>query len=152
MNSAMLAAIKNKKSQGLAIEGDHQESTHSSLHADDKSKDLHGFVASLSDQEKGKLQHILNTGGNAAMDIAKGAASSEERGKIDSAIQTENQENSLQAQQDQAEHPDVDSDEIQKSMLDHKSIASVGSDMKPRNLGERAKMSAAKNLKAKGKI
>lgn len=147
--SAMMAAIKKRKMGGDI--GDHGGSTHQSMHADDKQKDLHGLVASLSEDEKGKLKHILSNDGSRAMAIQKGEPSSEEQGKIEESIAEENQENALDTQHNQERHPE-DSDEIAMSMLDHKSIAAAGTGQKPRNLGERARMAGAEKLKAKGKL
>lgn len=151
MSNAMLAAIKNKR-KGAMAEGDHQDATHMSQHADDKQKDLHGLVASLSDDEKGKLKQILNSGSEQATKVQKGEASSEEQGKIEAQMHAENAENEAAEHDDALKHGDVDSDGIQKSMLDSKYMSPDMHNMKPRNLGERAKMYAAKNLKAKGKI
>lgn len=150
--SSMLAAIKARKNKGQALESDHQDMGHTSQHADDRQKDLHGFVASLSDDEKGKLKHILSKDSSQAQSIQKGEPSSEEQGKIEQAMDEENMENTLQNAQARHDLPTDQSDDIQKSMLDSRYMGESLPDHKPRNLGERAKMSAAKKLKAKGKI
>lgn len=141
--NGMLAAIKNKRK---GQEGDHQDMGHGSQHADDKEKDLHGFVESLNDHEKGKLKSILAQDGN-AQGIAQGDPSTEERGKIQDAMGKENQMNALEEQDEP-----VDSDAIGKSMLDSKYMGSNPPTDKPRNLGERVKMGIAAKLKSKGKI
>ena len=146
--SAMLAAIKKRKEASPPQEGgDHQHMGHAAQHADDP-KDLHGLVASLSSSEKHNLKSILDND-KGAMAINKGEPSSEEKGKIEAAIGEENQESSLEEQQ---ESPSHDSDEIARSMLDSRHLGSNPPQGKPRNLGERMKMSLASKLKGKGKI
>lgn len=153
MNSAMIAAIQKKKA-GTAKEGDHQDMGHPSQHADDKTKDLHGFVASLSEGDKHQLKGILakDGGGKNEMAIAKGGASTEEQGKIQEAMAKGNQESDLEEKQ---EHDtgmsSNDSDDIAKSMLDSRSTGS-NPITQPRNLGERMRMGLASKLKSKGKI
>ena len=154
MNSAMIAAIQKKKA-GTAKEGDHQDMGHPSEHADDKTKDLHGFVAGLSEGDKHQLRGILAKDGSAGKTetaIAKGGSSTEEQGKIKEAMDKGNKESSLE----ETEEHDTgmssdDSDSIAKSMLDSRSM---GSDpiTQPRNLSERMKMHVASKLKSKGKI
>ncbi len=144
----MHAAIRKRKSGGML--GDHQAS-HESVHADvGDGKDLHGLVAGLSDHEKGRLQEILSK--DASQGIAQGNPSTEEKGKIAQASAEENQENALEESQEASgQLPPDESDEIAKSMLDSRNLRGTASD-KPRNLGERMKMSLANKLKAKGKI
>jgi len=153
--NAMIAAIKKRKAGGLATEGDHQDMTHGSEHADDKQKDLHGFVASLSDGDKHQLKSILakdSTGGKNEQHIAKGGASTEEQGKIQDAMAKGNKEADL----DENEEHDAgisssQSDDIGKSMLDSRSMG-ANPITQPRNLGERMRMNLASKLKGKGKI
>lgn len=148
-----MAAIRKRKAGGMAVEGDHQDMGHDSGHADDKSKDLHGFVASLNDHEKSSLKAILDGNKTGGDKIAKGQASSEEQGKISQAIGEENQENALEEREEQSPmSPGHNSDDIAKSMLDSKYTSENPPNHKPRNLGERMKMSLASKLKAKGKI
>lgn len=146
--SGMLAALKNKR-KGMALEGDHQDMGHDSAHADDKQKDLHGLVASLSDSEKTNLKALLHSDGAGAEKIAKGSPSSEEQGHIQDAMTKENGMNQLES--DDESHEDF-SDNIAKSMLDSRHLGGNPPTGKPRNLGERMKMNLASNLKAKGKI
>ena len=152
MSAAMLSALKNKKA-GVAKEGDHQDMTHGSLHSDDADKDLHGIASSLNDGEKAKLKGILDTHLDKSVQIAKGGSSSEEDGKVKSAMDKENQETDLQEQQENSSGSAIhDSDDIAKSMLDSKHLSDNPAPMKPRNLGERMKMTLAAKLKGKGKI
>ncbi len=150
----MMAAIKKRKAGGLAVEGDHQDMGHDSAHSDDKQKDLHGLVASLSDGEKHKLKSILsNDSGDKSQAIAKGGPSSQEDAKVKSAIDDENNETALQEREEQAPGaPGHDSDDIALSMLDSRHLGGNPPEGKPRNLGERMKMSLAAKLKGKGKI
>lgn len=150
--NAMIAAIKKRKAGGDAVEGDHQDMVHGSEHADDKQKDLHGFVASLSDGDKHQLKSILakDGGGKNEQHIAKGGASTEEQGKIQDAIGKENQNSDLEEAQEGKMSPN-DSDDIAKSMLDSRSLGS-NPITQPRNLGERMRMSLASKLKSKGKV
>ncbi len=140
--SAMMAAIKKKK-MGM---GDHQDMGHAAQHADDSGKDLHGLVQSLSHSEKQNLKTLLDADSKGAEQISKGHASSEEKGHIQEAISKENSMNDLE---DAEGH---DSDDIAKSMLDSKHMSDTLPMDKPRNLGERMKMSLATKLKGKGKI
>lgn len=152
----MMAAIKKRKAGGQAVMGDHQDMSHYSEHAEDKSadqKDLHGFVSSLSDDEKSKLKSLLDK--DASSEIQKGGPSTNEKSLIQSAIKQEDQSNALEQQDLEDRHPDAgvseeQSDEIGKSMLERKHMS--GDVGKPRNLGERARMAIANKLKAKGKI
>lgn len=148
--NAMFAAIKKRKAGGQEVEGDHQDMTHDSQHADDSQKDLHGLVASLQPHEKEALKSILDND-KSGQDIQKGGASSEERSKIESAMQDENKENALENAEMKQDGPQVDSDAIAKSMLDSR-FTGGGPMPKPRNLGERAKVHMASNLKNKGKL
>jgi hypothetical protein len=145
---AMYAAIKKRKSGGQSLQGDHQDMSHDSQHADDAQKDLHGLVASLQPHEKEALKNILDKDKDVSQEIQKGGPSTDERGEIESSVQDENQKNALEAQED---GPKVDSDEIGKSMLDSR-FTGNGPMPKPRNLGERAKVHIAQNLKHKGKL
>jgi len=152
MSASMLAALKNKRA-GAAKMGDHQDMAHGSLHADDADKDLHGIAASLNDGEKTKLKSILDSHLDKSMAIAKGGSSSEEDGKVKSAMDKENKETDLEEQQENSSGSAVhDSDDIAKSMLDSKHLSDNPPTEKPRNLGERMKMSLAAKLKGKGKI
>jgi hypothetical protein len=155
MNSAMIAAIQKKKA-GTAKEGDHQDMGHPSEHADDKTKDLHSFVASLSEGDKHQLKGILAKDGSAGkneMAIAKGGASTEEQGKIADAMAKGNKESDLEEQdeKDSGMMSSSDSDDIAKSLLDSRSMG-ANPITQPRNLSERVKMSLASKLKNKGKI
>ena len=154
MNSAMIAAIQKKKA-GTAKEGDHQDMGHPSEHADDKTKDLHGFVASLSEGDKHQLKGILAKDGGAGKNeqhIAKGGASTEEQGKIQEAMAKGNQESDLEEKEEHDGGMSAhDSDDIAKSMLDSRSMGS-NPITQPRNLGERMRMNVASKLKSKGKI
>jgi hypothetical protein len=149
MSAAMLSALKNKKA-GMAKMGDHQDMSHPGEHADDADKDLHGFVASLNDGDKSKLKSILDSHADKSMQIAKGGSSSEEDGKVKDAMTKENGETDLQEKQEQ-DSGEIDSDDIAKSMLDHKHL-SGGPVAPPKNLGERMKQGLAAKLKGKGKI
>ncbi len=150
MSASMLAALKNKKA-GNAIQGDHQEMSHGSLHAEDADKDLHGLVASLSDGQKSKLKGILDSHVDKSMQIAKGGSSSEEDGKVKSAIHKENDETALE-EKEEHDSGNLDSDDLAKSMLDSKHLNGSAPVAPPRNLGERMKMSLAAKLKGKGKL
>lgn len=153
MNS-MLAAIKKRKNGGETVMGDHGSMSHPSMHTDDADqnpnhgKDLHGLVASLSDDEKHQLKGILD-GKNSAQEINKGGPSSEEKGKINQAMQAGNQKSSME-QGEEANESGVDSDEIGKSMLDSRFMSNPPA--QARNLGERVKLDIHNKLKAKGKI
>ena len=113
--------------------------------APEKGADLLGFVAALSDEEKGALKMLLDKG-SASQDIQKGGPSTEESAAIEGAIAEENEENALVDAED-----DVDSDAIGASMLDSR-FTGAGPMPKPRNLGERVKTGIAQKLKSKGKI
>ncbi len=153
--NAMIAAIKKRKAGGDAKEGDHQDMGHPSEHADDKQKDLHGFVASLSEGDKHQLKGILAKDGSAGKNeqhIAKGGASTEEQGKIQEAMSKGNKEADLEDADDHDSSMSAnDSDDIAKSMLDSRSTG-ANPITQPRNLGERMRMNLASKLKGKGKI
>lgn len=152
----MMAAIRKRKSgggQSPAAGSDHEGQGHQAEHVDDQAaphgKDLHGLVASLSDNEKHQLKTILSSdSGKNTSEIEKGAPSSEEQGKIESAMSAENQTNALEEQDDK---PSVQSDDIGKSMLDSRDTGRNPLE-KPRNLGERMRMGIASKLKSKGKM
>jgi hypothetical protein len=132
--------------------GDHVDMSHASQHTDDADKDLHGMVASLSDDQKGKLKNILNNQMADPSGISKGNPSSEEQGHIADAAAEEHKENDL-INQDEGHAMDPDqSDAIAKSMLDSRHLGENPPTGKPRNLGERMKMSVMNKLKAKGKL
>lgn len=145
--SAMLAAIQKRKAGGQNQLGDHQDMTHHSQHSDDADQNkLHSFVSGLSDDQKNKLQMILEKSGHDEQKIAQGHPSSEERGKIAEQMSLEGGAPEIEAQE-----PDDESDEIGKSMLDSK-FTGGNPPTKPRNLGERVKMAISSKLKAKGKL
>lgn len=123
---------------------------HTADHAE-SGKDLHGFVAGLSHDEKSKLKSILNDSSQNTQAIAKGGPSSEEQGKIAQAMAQENQMNALDEASEHEGISEDQSDEIGKSMLDSRHINGMATE-KPKNLGERAKQYIAAKLKAKGKI
>lgn len=154
MNS-MMAAIKKRKSGGQTVMGDHGSMAHPSMHTDDADqnpnhgKDLHGLVASLSDDEKVKLKGILD--GHKGNDIAKGEPSSEEKGKIAEQMQKSNAQNAAEDADEAGEQGAVDSDAIGKSMLDSRFMGQNPPTV-ARNLGERVKMDIHKKLKDKGKM
>jgi hypothetical protein len=151
-DAILMAAIKKRKEQGTKM-GDHVDMSHASQHTDDADKDLHGIVASLSDDQKGKLKGILDNHMADSMGIAKGNPSSEEQGHIADAAKAESQTNSLMDQDGGDGHISPDqSDEIAKSMLDSRHLGENPPTGKPRNLGERMKMSVMNKLKTKGKI
>ena len=156
-DAILMAAIKKRKEQGTKM-GDHMDMSHASEHTDDADKDLHGIAQSLDDGQKSKLHSILSTQLNGKGNIAKGDPSSEEQGHIADAANEENKENKLMSAQDENsndEHSvisDVDSDAIGKSMLDSRHLGGNPPTGKPRNLGERMKMTVMNKLKAKGKI
>lgn len=144
--SAMMAAIKGRKGGMLGHEG----LGHQSQHGDDKEKDLHGFVAGLSEGDKHQLKSILAndaTGGKNEQHIAKGGASTEEQSKIEGSMAEENKETGLEEEQEHGISGNQ-SDDIAKSMLDSRSANIT----QPRNLSERVKMSLSNKLKGKGKI
>ncbi len=151
----MIAAIKKRKAGGLEAQGDHQDMTHGSEHADDKQKDLHGFVASLSEGDKHQLKGILakdSGAGKNEQHIAKGGASTEEQGKISEAMAKGNQESDLEEKEENDNGISSNqSDDIAKSMLDSRSMG-ANPITQPRNLSERMKMHVASKLKSKGKI
>lgn len=143
--SAMMQALKKKRMGGH--DGDKKEpatdhgATHSGQHVDEGKTDLHSLVASLSESEKHNLKSLLHADGAGSEKIAQGAPSSEEQGHIQNAIAKEDGMNALE---------DEGSDDIAKSMLDSRDTAMPTH--KPKNLGERMRMSLATNLKGKGKI
>lgn len=151
MNS-MMAAINKRKHGGQTVMGDHGSMSHASQHTDDADqnvnhgKDLHGLVASLSDDEKLQLKGILD--GKGKGDIEKGAPSSDEKGKIAEQMQVSNAQNEGDKQ---AAEGSVDSDAIGKSMLDSRYLGS-NPPTQARNLSDRVKMDIHKKLKGKGKI
>lgn len=152
MDGAMIAALKKKKSQGLAVEGDHQDMGHDSGHADDKQKDLHGLVASLNHSEKSQLKSILNSDSQNTQQIAKGGPSSEETAHVQSAMSDENKRTDMSQTEQNDAGDGHDSDELAKSMLDSSHLRGTASTSAPRNLGERMKQGLAAKLKGKGKI
>lgn len=158
MSSAMMAALKKRKMEMGTKMGDHQDMSHESGHTDDADKDMHSIAQSLDDGQKTKLHSILSTQLSGKGNIAKGDASTEEQGKIASAAAEENKESSLLSKDDENSNDEgpiannIDSDAIGKSMLDSRHLGENPPTGKPRNLGERMKMSVMNKLKAKGKI
>lgn len=149
MVNPMMAAIKKRKSGGDTNMGDHA-GDHSAQHADvgaqhEVDPKLQMLVASLKPHEHEQLRQMLDQKPNTSQAIAKGAASTEEQGKIAEQSAKENQENALH---------DMDSsqsDDIGKSMLDSRNMHGPAPE-KPRGLGDRVKQSIASKLKSKGKI
>lgn len=129
-------------------------------------KDLLGMVASLSEQERGKLKDILSAAGTGnEQGIAKGDPSSEEQMKIQQQVgldkaKVQASDNSGAEPGDEAAEAEVNpdpahqsdqSDDIAKSMLDSK-YNNGPITAPPRNLGERMKNAVATKLKGKGKL
>lgn len=122
-------------------------------------KDLLGLVASLSEEERGKLKDILHAAGSNDMGIQKGDPSSEEQSKISDQINKDAAKKSAadasgQEPGDEAAEAEVspeESDDIGKSMLDSK-YNNGPINAPPRNLGERVKNGIAAKLKGKGKL
>lgn len=128
--------------------------TESAAEEQGEQKDLHGFVAGLSHEDKGKLKQILaQHSSDKSMQIAKGGSSSEEDAKVSDAMAKEKQMEMLE-DSNMAQSPGIgedESDDIAKSMLDSRHMRGMATE-KPRNLGDRMKQSLASKLKSKGKI
>lgn len=147
----MHAAIKQRLGKGAAPEHSAPAPSHEGAPGGHVQHDLHGFVGSLSDEEKAQLKSILHSDQGNTQSIAKGGPSTEEQSKIADAIAEENQENMLDAGQHGGGLSEDESDEIGKSMLDSRHLRGQATE-KPKNLSERAKQYIAGKLKAKGKI
>lgn len=153
---AMHAALKKRQGKGLMAHSDHMPE-HQGMNTemqDDQGKDLHGLVASLSHEEKGKLKQILSQDqNNKSMQIAKGGPSSEEDAAVSNKMAKENKMEQLEDTNEagSAGIGEDESDDIAKSMLDSRHMRGMANE-KPRNLGERMKQGLASKLKSKGKI
>lgn len=126
---AMKDALKSKRMGGLLVA--------------EETSPMQMLVAKLSPEDKEELMSLLQAGqeSTSAEAIEDGAPTSEEKGKIEAKIMADGGD----------EMGEDDSDDIQASMVDSR-FKNAGDDIEPRNLGERAKLYAAKRLKAKGKM
>lgn len=137
-----MAAAINKRRMGSddqSPKGLMQDQAGSQPESEDGNVDLQGLVESLSDDQKAELMGVLqdNMSDNSAQ-VAKGDPSQAEKQEV------------LQRADGEGISED-ESDDIGASMLDSK-YKSGAPEMKPRNLGERVKMTIANKLKGKGKI
>lgn len=139
---AMHAAVKSRRAQKPGLMDERPDETQ-----DEGGNPQSGgggmaeLLAKLSPEQKEELKSLLAEDGGDEQSvegsaIAKGAASSEEKSKINQKMQ---------------EEPNDESDDIQLSMVDRRH-ADMPEGVKPKSLGERAKMDAAKRLRSKGKI
>lgn len=178
----MQAAIKKRRVGGYAVEGDHQDMTHSSQHTDDQDKDsnLHDMVSKMSpdqlgklksaiakhegsgsDPENGAVDHGESDGGDAGKNaeaVSKGGASQQEQAEIASAAEQENQNTHLSQEEDE-NHDLDDGGAITPEKSDEIAMSMLDSrdkhgtaPSKPRNLGERMRAGIAAKLKGKGKL
>lgn len=157
----MMAAIKKRKGYG-SEPGDHSAG-HTPQHTDvgapsDQPQDgagkLQAIVESLKPHEHEQLKSLLDQAKpDRSQQIAKGAPSTKEQGKIAEAASQENAQNAMEEHEDDGGSgvPEHVHDEIGMSMLDSRHKNGMATE-KPRNLGDRVKQGIASKLKAKGKI
>lgn len=137
---SMLSAIKQRRGGGQAMGMSEQAPAQ-----DPAQPDMQGLVESLSSEQKQQLMELLAQSTQEENEIDKGAPSSDEKQAINAQVQAQAGEQGESA-------PSEESDEIAKSMLDRNSLEKAEAGVKPRGLGDRAKMYMAKKLKGKGKI
>lgn len=136
---AMLGAIKARKSKDAPM-GPDAPPPRGAAQPEGQGNVLHAIVMQLSPDQKDELMELLQQSQNVdAKSIEKGEPSPTEMAEV--AAQSE-----ADAQGDQES-----SDDIQASMVDRQAERMAEGNAKPRNLGERARMYAAKKLKSKGK-
>ncbi len=100
---------------------------------------MQDLVMQLSPEQKQELMGLLTQESSGdTTGIEKGAPASGETAEIDQKMND----------QDMGD----ESDEVQMGMLDRNSLQKAEMGVKPRGLGDRAKMMAAQKLKSKGKI
>lgn len=134
---AMLGAIKARKSKDSGLMDEPMVNAKT-----EQANPLHALVLQLSPEQKEELMQLLADSQNVdEKAIERGEPSPTERAEV-----------AAQADEENAEMPEETSDDIAMSMIDRQSEKMADGDAKPRNLGERAKMYAAKKLKSKGKI
>lgn len=135
---SMLSAIRSKRGAG-AMEG--KEAMDGKPHAGGEMKSL---VDSLDEGQKQELLALL--GGSQQepskieIEIEKGGPTDAEKKIIEKKAMSEQ------------EMPESESDEIALSMIDRDSLRKAEGNVKPRGLGDRAKMAMAQKLKEKGVI
>lgn len=139
---SMLSAIKAKR-QGLggaAVD----EKTMLNQSPEQEGSGLQGLIEQLSPDQKMELMQLLQQDqSNSSEDIESGAPSKNEQKIVEAKAA---QEQSI------GEMPEEESDAIAMSMIDRNSLQKAEAGVKPRGLGDRAKMAMAQNLKGKGKL
>lgn len=143
-------AIRAKRSSGGLVDHGSQPQQ-----PQDQGGDMHALAASLSDGDKSKLMSLLSGSGGksaSASDIEKGKPSDTERAAIDRKMMEGNTGDPMDGPDDDGSIGDDERDDIAMSMLDTKHKNGDFQAAKPLNLGDRAKMKMAQNLKGKGKI
>jgi hypothetical protein len=135
---SMLSAIRSKRGAG-AMDG--KEAMEGKPQAGGEMKSL---VDSLDEGQKQELLALL--GGSQQepskieIEIEKGGPTDAEKKMIEKRAMSEQ------------EMPESESDEVALSMIDRDSLRKAEGNVKPRGLGDRAKMAMAQKLKEKGVI
>lgn len=135
---SMLSAIKQRRGGGQAMAVPEQAPAQGQ-------PDMQGLVESLSPEQKQELMMLLTQNAQGENAIEQGSPSADETQAINQKIQE-------QAGEPSGQEGSEESDAIQASMLDRNSLEKAEAGVKPRGLGDRAKMYAAKKLKGKGKL
>lgn len=134
---AMLGAIKARKSKDVSPMEAPVEAAPEAAPAQGQNV-LHALVMQLSPNQKQELMSLLAQSQNADVKgIEKGEPSPTEQAAI--------------AAEAEGEGDPEEVSEIGASMVDRQAERMAEGNAKPRNLGERARMNAAKKLKSKGK-
>lgn len=139
MNS-MLSAIQAKR-QGLG--GAAVDERTMMDKSPEQDSGMPGLVGQLNDAQKQELLMLLSNEQNKSEGVEQGAPTAKERAIIAQKSSVDDQAMAMDPEK---------SDEIAMSMLDRDSLRRAEGNAKPRGLGDRAKMVAAKNLKDKGVI
>lgn len=140
---SMLSAIKAKRGGGNSM-ADQNTMMDKSPDGQQGPSEMKGLIESLDDSQKQELMMLLsNEAAQKNNDVEKGAPTSNEKQIIEKQAAEENQEGELPMEQ---------SDDIAMSMIDRDSLRKAESNVKPRGLGDRARMAMAQKLKGKGKL
>jgi len=145
----MQSAIKGRRGSML---NDMEENAHQLPDQKEQkpggSADMQGLVQSLSDDQKSELMGILSQDMQPQKEVN---AVSIQQGEMGPGEEAELAEYSAEGEQEDAHGGHESEDQIMESMISSADKGRVDQGAKPRNLGERVKMSLANKLKNKGK-
>lgn len=141
---SMLNAIRNKRqSTGESVDTKTMMGKSPESESDDGGTGMQDLLTSLTDEQKTELKMLLDQEQSADVSqVEKGGPSKNEERII--------AKKALEDNESADKEMEEEGDDIALSMIDRNSLQKAEQGIKPRDLGDRAKMMAAQRLKQKG--